>query len=72
MLVLVLLPRSGKYPVRAIIKSKKVLAGVEFRQMLADLRNWYINASQLARLNIDPAKIVSSEYVDEIGKKGIS
>ena len=70
MLVLVLLPRSEKYPVRAIIKSKKVLAGVEFRQMLEDLRNWHTNASQIARLNIDPAKIVSSEYIDEIGKKG--
>ena len=69
MLILVLLPKTEKYPVKAIIKSKKVLAGVEFRQMLTDLKSYDSKALKIAQLNIKPAEIISDNYVDKIGKK---
>ena len=69
MLVLVLLPKDGKSPVGALLKPKKILARVEFRKMLADLQSWRSKTMQIASLEVDPAEIVSNNYIDKIGKK---
>ena len=69
MLVLILLPKEGKSPIGALLKPKKVLATVEFRQMLADLQNWQSKTSQIAKLNINPVDLISDNYRDKIGKK---
>ena len=69
MLILVLLPRGKKTPVGALLRSKRVLAGVEFRQMLVDLRVWQTKVLQIAQLKINPIELISDNYVDEIGKK---
>tara|TARA_Y100000589_G_scaffold325288_1_gene362955 strand:+ start:818 stop:1639 length:822 start_codon:yes stop_codon:yes gene_type:complete len=69
MLVLVLLPKVGKVPIGALLKPKKILAGVEFRQMLSSLQNWREKTLQATNLTDDPADWISNDYVDQIGKK---
>ena len=69
MLVLVLLPKAGNTPIGALLKPKQILSGVEFRQMLKSLQNWRMKVLQAIDLSNNPAKWISDQYVDKIGKK---
>lgn len=68
-LILVLVPKDKNLATVAMMQQKKVLAGIEFRQMLAKLKIWRERFIKLQNLETDFKPWISSEYSDDFGKK---
>lgn len=69
MLCLIFVSKDKQIPLLAMIQPKKVLAGVEFRKMLHQLKYWQNHLVEFESLRTDFKPIINNSYTDEYGKK---